>query len=229
MGARRLDGEMELLLHRDPRLLPDDDALHRALVHHVVHLLVARIEPAGAVREHGWIAAGLAHHFEAQRVDGTCRHTCHQGRAQPPAAFWKGDWNAAARALVAVRDADDPWLRRLLSTHLDDLDLADRALAFAFVRFLKASPDFGGDALGSLVRGLKSGADLDDLLLPLGGIDGAQRACTQALVPQAVRNGGDSLRDVAVSRSAAGWRRARPRPGSGGSEVPEHTPAEKAP
>lgn len=179
VGSRRTDGEMELLLLRDDALFPDDDALHRAVVHHGVHLLIARVAPAGALEGTGWLAAGLAHHFEARLVDGTCANTCHHGRPQPPSSFWNGDWEKAARVLVAAADEQEgkpSWLRVLLEKRLDDLDLADRAVALALVRFLEVSQGVGGEGLGRMVVAAKRGAGPEELLRPLGGIEAARSA-----------------------------------------------------
>jgi hypothetical protein len=166
-GVKLMGVEAVYSMWQDPRSLPDDEAVHRNIAHHVAHLLVCNAAPAGLLgsRKHGWIDEGLAHWFE-DKVTGKCANYCFEEVAlQPGAGFKGGRWRAPVRRIV-----DEGKCRpfaELSALNADQLEFQDHALAFAYVDFLLTTR--GGAKFRDLVRLVKKG-ELRDALQAVYGL-----------------------------------------------------------
>jgi hypothetical protein len=175
------------VLHNAAGVVRDDAALHRLLVHHVAHLLAARLAPAGAFDPAwGWFEEGLAAWLEADLCLGGADSICYQERAQPPRPFWGGNPRVAARSLLAKGRL--PPLADLAGREADDLDLEQRTTAFAFVDWLQRAAGVPithelthpEPTLLALVRAAKAGEPVREALrrargIEIGALDAALR------------------------------------------------------
>jgi hypothetical protein len=117
--------------------LPRDAvALHGVVVHAAAHLLLGQRLSAELRDElgYGWLDAGFAHWCEAEFAAGARQSCCVLERLQAPREFQNGNWRQAVRAMVDAGTL--PALSELLAVERSDLDLAQHAIAFAFVDFL---------------------------------------------------------------------------------------------
>lgn len=140
-GIGNWSGTRGVLVVRHDAALPDDAALHRQVVHGVVHLLLAPLQPAGSSLDEsgwGWLEEGLAHWFEADLGGGVCECLCHLGRVQEPVRYWGGRWRTAARELLEAEEL--PALRDVAAREVIDLDLAGHVTAFALVDYWTCQP-----------------------------------------------------------------------------------------
>ena len=173
IGARSRARGACVLLHAPKR---DDAMLHRLVVHQVAHLLLANSEIA---ESWGWFEEGLAHWFEADRGAGICENLCYLERAQPARSFWNGRWRSAVRELLE-RDRL-PALDELFGRDVVDMNLEQRATAFAFVDWLTrtAAPPITHTQskptppLVQLLRAAKAGEPADAALRRCLGADRA--------------------------------------------------------
>lgn len=154
-GTKQMGVDAVYCMWHDLRSMPDDDALHRNIVHNVTHLLLANLAPAAWIgnRGHGWVDEGLAHWFE-DRITGKCTNFCYEEvLLQPGAGFKGGRWRVPVRRLV---DAGDLLSFPELSTkNTDQLEFRDHAHAFALVDHLLAV--HGGRKFAAFVVLLKQG------------------------------------------------------------------------
>lgn len=111
-------------------------ALHGVVVHAAAHLLLGQHLTAEVRDElgYGWLDAGFAHWCEAEFAAGALQTCCVLERLQAPRQFHDGNWRRAVRTMLD--DGRLPQLSELLAVERSDLDLAQHALAFAFVDFL---------------------------------------------------------------------------------------------
>ncbi len=144
------------------RSLPNDEAVHRYVVHNVTHLLLSMSKPALYLgnKKHGWLDEGVAHWFE-DRVTEKCTTYCYEEIALQAGAGWKGGkWRPAVRRLVDAGEAAT--FAALSGKHSDELLFVDHALAFAYVDFLLA--ERGGAKFRDFLRAVKGGAETRDAL-----------------------------------------------------------------
>jgi hypothetical protein len=155
-----------------------DATLHRMLVHHVTSLLLAQALPDVDLDDlgQGWLAAGLAHWFEADQTGG-CEDFGIQGHPQTPRLFQGGEWRKGVRDLL--EQGRLPRLAELLATESSDLDYVQHAQAFALVDLLAAktpAPVTPSDAsapmpLPQILAAAKAGKRGDAALAALLGND----------------------------------------------------------
>ena len=151
----------------DQRSLPDDEAVHRNLVHNVAHLLLSQMQPALFLgnRGHGWIDEGVAHWFE-DRLVGKCTNFCFEEvLLQSPASFRGGKWRQAVRQLVDGGKAVA--FAALADRNTDQLTFVEHTLAFAYVDFLLTA--HGGAKFRDFVRLVKRGQATREALLQVYG------------------------------------------------------------
>ncbi len=152
-GVKLMGVSLVYSMYRDGRVLPDDEAVHRSIVHNVTHLLLSSMKPTMWLgnRKHGWIDEGLAHYFE-YRVDGHCTNFCYEEVGISPGAGFKGGkWRVALRKQLeagALRKFTE-----LYQKNSDQLDFEAHAHAFAWVEFLIAV--HGGRKFADFVRWVK--------------------------------------------------------------------------
>lgn len=167
-GLKLMGPEYVYSMWHDRRSLPDDEAVHRNVVHHVTHLLLSQMPPAQWLgnRKHGWVDEGVAHWFE-DKVVGRCTNFCHEEVGMlPGAGFAGGRWRPAVRKLVDEGKA--PSFAALSAQNSDELTFAEHAFAFATVDFLLSM--HGGGRFRDFVRLLKGGTATRDALPQVYGL-----------------------------------------------------------
>jgi hypothetical protein len=156
-------------MHPERKSLPDDEAVHRNLVHNVTHLLLTQMKPALYLgnRKHGWIDEGVAHWFEDKLV-GKCTNYCYEEVALLAGEGFKGGkWRPAIRRLVDAGDVVT--FGALVQKQTDELKFSEHAFAFAYVDFLLATA--GGAKFRDLLRLVKSGTATRDALTQATGLN----------------------------------------------------------
>ena len=154
---------------QDLRSMPDDEGLHRNIVHHTTHLLLSQMKPMLWMgnRKHGWIDEGLAHWFE-NRIDGKCTNFCFEEvLMQPGAGFKGGRWQTPVRKLVD--DGEAASFAALSILNSDQLTFEQHAVAFAYVDFLIT--DRGGAKFRDMLRLLKQGKETREVLQAVYGLN----------------------------------------------------------
>jgi hypothetical protein len=123
-------------VYHDRRSMPDDEALHRTVVHNVAHLLLSQMRDAQWMgnRGHGWLDEGIPHWFE-ETIVGKCTNFCFEEiLLQAPPSFKGGKWRPAVRRLVDEGKA--PPFAEFAAKNSDQLTFVEHALCFAVVDFL---------------------------------------------------------------------------------------------
>jgi hypothetical protein len=158
----------------------DEAALHRAVVHDVVHLLGSTQRPPAWIGElrAGWADAGFAHWVE-DRLFGTCDNVCFH------AHYFRDDldpegWRDHVLKLVARDKVPD--LPALLARNTETLTLEDHAVAFSLVDFLMAK---GGGRFNAFLARLRTRTHARDALfeiyqLSLDGLEEQWRSWVEA-------------------------------------------------
>jgi len=149
-GTKLMGLECVYSMWQDLRSMPDDEALHRNIVHNTTHLLLSNALPSQFLgnRKHGWIDEGTAHWFE-DKVTGKCLNYCFEEILMVPGSGWKGGrWRTPVRKLVDEGKCKPFAELSMLNT--DQLDFQDHAVAFAYVDFLITA--HGGAKFRDLVR-----------------------------------------------------------------------------
>lgn len=155
------------LLGSDPRystcgnrqVARNDDALHRNLVHNVVHLLLSHQSPSiwiGNIKG-GWADAGLAHWFE-DRYWGICTNYCYQEQ-NTMVDFKGGKYKVAIRKLVATDKV--PPSATVFQKNTDTLTPVEHAVSFSYVDYLLS---IDGSKFAKLVQMLKKRKPTRDAL-----------------------------------------------------------------
>ena len=174
------------VLDNDPHTVPDDDALHRLMVHNLAHLMVARAAGGRVLDDDGWgwLDAGVAHWSAAAATaadspaDQVCDCFCHLDRPVPQRRYFGGHWRMAVRELLEAGQL--PALADIVGRGTSDLDLPQHATAFALVDFLTrplTGPTTGPAAapppspLPGLLRAAKTGQAPQEALRAVLGLD----------------------------------------------------------
>lgn len=171
-GCKLMGSEAAFCMWPEPRGLPDDAAVHRNVVHNVVHLLTSNLAPAGwfGNPRHGWVDEGLAHWFE-DKIGGKCTNWCFTETLVQPGQVYKGGrWRQAVRALADAGKLTS--LAAFADKSTDDLTMEERAQSFARIDFLIAA--HGGAKLRQLLVMLKEKAETRDALAAVYGISPLQ-------------------------------------------------------
>jgi hypothetical protein len=162
-------GEAAYCMYHDLRAMPDDDALHRNVIHNVTHLMLANLPPVIWIgnRKHGWIDEGLAHWFE-DKLTGKCTNFCYEEvLLQPGAGFKAGRWRVPVRQMVDAGKGKS--FAELSALNTDQLEFEDHALAFAYVDFLITTR--GGSLFADLCKKVKGGMPSRDALREVYHLD----------------------------------------------------------
>jgi hypothetical protein len=154
VGLKLMVPDYVYSMWQDRRSLPDDEAVHRNLVHNVTHLLLSMMQPAAFLgRGYGWLDEGIAHWFE-DKLTGKCTNFCFEEVLLLQTASFKGGvWRPVVRKLVDEGKA--PAFAALAERNTDQLDYVEHAFAFAHVDHLLAV--HGGAKLRDLLRLVKAG------------------------------------------------------------------------
>jgi hypothetical protein len=156
----------------DGRKLKDDEALHRNVVHQLVHGLMNAQPPVawtGKLRM-GWADEGLSLWFEERQLDdatGFC--------------FWRDEddlmrgpiQRSVARKLLAPGQTLD--LERLLTLDTVDMTRAEQTLGFALIDFLATR---GAADLGRLLERMRAQTPSRDAFMEIYGLPLAQLEST---------------------------------------------------
>jgi hypothetical protein len=131
---RGLEARTSLLL--DAVKMPDDEALHRNVVHHVVHGLMNVQEPVGYTGKlkMGWADEGLSLWFE-DRLLGLATGYCFWPEEEPR-GLRGGKWRPVLGKVLAAQDAFD--LERFLQLDTVEMTREQQALGFALIDYLAA-------------------------------------------------------------------------------------------
>lgn len=167
VGLKLMGPEYVYSMWNDKRSLPDDEAVHRNIVHNVTHLLLSQMKPAMFLgnKQHGWVDEGVAHWFE-DKVVGKCTNFCFEEiLLQSPASFRGGKWRPAVRQLVDEGKAIS--FAALSTRNTDQLGYVEHTFAFAFVDYLLAK--FGGARFRDFLRLLKREVATRDALQQVYG------------------------------------------------------------
>lgn len=167
IGLKLMGPEYVYSMWSDKRSMPDDEAVHRNLVHNVTHLLLSQMRPALFLgRKHGWLDEGIAHWFE-DRISGKCTNFCFEEiLLQSPASFRGGKWRPVVRK--AVDEGRAPSFAALSGRSTDQLDYLEHAFAFAFVDFLLQG--YGGAKFRDFLRRIKADVAARDALSQIYGL-----------------------------------------------------------
>jgi hypothetical protein len=168
VGLKLMGPEYVYSMWNDKRALPDDEAVHRNVVHNVAHLLLSQMQPAMFLgnHHHGWIDEGVAHWFE-DAVVGKCTNFCFEEILMlSPASFKGGKWRPAVRKLLD--DGKAPPFASFAGKNTDELNYVEHAFAFAAVDWLLAA--HGGGKFRDFVRLLKRDQATRDALQQVYGL-----------------------------------------------------------
>ena len=112
----------------------NDEALHRALIHYVVHLLLSAQAPVEWIgnQKAGWLDEGIAHWFE-DRHFGICDTYCFQEQ-NANVDFKGGRFRLNMRQMVV--DEKVPPIAEVFQQNIDTLTLPQHAASFSYVDFL---------------------------------------------------------------------------------------------
>ncbi|HEX6811833.1 MAG TPA: hypothetical protein VF384_09450 [Planctomycetota bacterium] len=167
VGLKSMGPEYVFSMWMDPRSIPDDEALHRNIVHMVTHLLLSQMPPAMWLgnHKHGWLDEGVAHWFE-DKIGGKCTNYCFEEILLLAGSGFKGGkWRPAVRKLVD--EGKGPSFATLSSLNTDQLDYEQHAFAFAYVDFLVTM--HGGAKFRDLLRLVKQDKPTRDALQTVYG------------------------------------------------------------
>lgn len=162
VGLKLMGPQYVYSMWQDRRTLPDDEAVHRNVVHNVTHLLLSEMPPGRFLgdKKLGWIDEGVAHWFE-DKVVGKCTNFCFEEvLLQAGAGFHGGKWRPAVRKLVDEGKA--PLFPTVGGRNTDELSFVEHAFAFAYVDFLLTA--HGGAKFRDLVRRCKSDQPMREAL-----------------------------------------------------------------
>jgi hypothetical protein len=167
VGLKLMGPQYVYSMWQDRRTLPDDEAVHRNVVHNVAHLLLSEMRPSQFLgnKKLGWIDEGVAHWFE-DKVVGKCTNFCFEEvLLQAGAGFQGGKWRAAVRKVVDEGKA--PSFPTVSGRNTDELSFVEHAFAFAYVDFLLTA--HSGGKFRDLVRACKSDRPLREALTDVYG------------------------------------------------------------
>jgi hypothetical protein len=167
VGTKLLGKDAVYCMWHNLRELPDDEALHRNVVHNVTHLLVANMAPAAYFGNpgNGWIDEGIAHWFE-DRIGGKCTNFCFEEVLLVGANTFKGGrWRAPVRRMCDAGELTS--LAALAGKNTDQLTFPEHAQSFAMIDCLVAV--HGGSKLRDFVRSIKGGTAMRDAMQAVYG------------------------------------------------------------
>lgn len=133
-GVKLLGHKGVYTMVRDKNNQPQDDDLHRSVVHNVSHLFLADLFDGVWIgnRKGGWLDEGLAHWFE-DKLFGQCTNFCYQEQ-NTLMSFKGGKWRMPVRSMVETGRM--PPFSETGSKMSDQLTAPEHALSFAYVDFL---------------------------------------------------------------------------------------------
>lgn len=162
VGTKLMGVDAVYCMWQEPRGLPDDDAVHRNLVHNLTHLLTSNCAPAAYFGNpgNGWVDEGLAHWFE-DKLFGKCTNYCFEEVLTQQGQTWKGGkWRPAVRAMLDAGEIQS--VAALAAKNTDQLTFPEHAQSFAMVDHLLAV--HGGAKLRDFVRLLKDKTEMRDAM-----------------------------------------------------------------
>ena len=148
-----------------PRLFPNDEQLHRNVMHNVTHLLLSSQSPIHwfGNRKGGWADEGLAHWFEDYYFQ-VCDNYCFQ-ESDTSGEFKGGKWKPGLRKELAADS--QRLLPALFEQNTDTLDLYQHALSFSLVDYLMTTD---GELLNKLFVEMRKKLSTRDALKKVYGI-----------------------------------------------------------
>jgi hypothetical protein len=162
-SVKEMGQRLVYLVWHDARLLRDDEALTRQVVHNATHLLVSAAHPVQWIgnRGHGWLDEGVAHWFE-DRVGDACSTFCFEEIGYRPGDnYERGRWRVGVRKLLESGELT-PFVD-VYGKKSDELTLHEHAQVFAYVDFVLAQ-ESGGRKLRAILERAKAGETMRDVL-----------------------------------------------------------------
>ncbi|MEY4831476.1 MAG: Peptidase superfamily [Planctomycetota bacterium] len=167
VGTKLMGLDAVYCMWQEPRGLPDDEALHRNIVHNVVHLLTANLQPAGYFGNpaNGWVDEGLAHWFE-DKIGGKCTNYCFEEVLTQQGQTYKGGrWRPAVRLLLDTGGMQS--LAAIGPKNTDQLTFPEHAQSFAMVDCLLTK--HGGEKFKAFLKQLKAKVEMRDAMQAVYG------------------------------------------------------------
>lgn len=167
VGTKLMGLDAVYCMWQEPRSVPDDEALHRNLVHNLVHLLTSNMAPAGYFGNpaNGWVDEGLAHWFE-DKIGGKCTNYCFEEiLTQQGQTFKGGRWRPAVRAMLDAGELQS--VTAIAPKNTDQLTFPEHAQSFAMVDCLIAA--HGGKKLREFLVQLKGKIEMRDAMQAVYG------------------------------------------------------------
>ena len=167
VGTKLMGVDAVYCMWQEPKSVPDDEALHRNLVHNLVHLLTSNMAPAGYFGNpaNGWVDEGLAHWFE-DKISGKCTNYCFEEiLTQQGQTFKGGRWRPAVRAMLDAGQLQS--VTALAPKNTDQLTFPEHAQSFAMVDCLIAV--HGGKKLREFLVQLKGKTEMRDAMQAVYG------------------------------------------------------------
>ena len=168
IGLKLMGPEFVYSMYQERRSMPDDEAVHRNIIHAVTHLLSSQMPPMLRLgnKGHGWIDEGLSHRFE-DKILGRCTNFCYEEiRLAAGAGFKGGKWRPAVRKLAD--EGKLPIFASFSGKQTDELSFPEHATSFALIDFLIASR--GGGKLRDLLRLVKDSVETRDAINRVYGL-----------------------------------------------------------
>ncbi|MSR38840.1 MAG: hypothetical protein EXS02_08400 [Planctomycetes bacterium] len=147
---------------QEPTTLPDDEALHRNIIHNTTHLLLCNLAPSLHLYDKhvGWIDEGFSHWFE-DKLTGKCTNFCYEEVLMQAAASFKGGrWRAPVRRMVDEGKLTS--FAALAQKNTDELDFPQHAQSFALIDWLLTV--HGGPKFKTFIGMIKAGKATRDAL-----------------------------------------------------------------
>ena len=169
VGLKLMGPEYAYSMWQDRRTLPDDEAVHRNIVHNTTHLLLSQMPPVMWLgnRQHGWVDEGVANWFE-DKIGGKCTNYCYEEVLIVSGAGFKGGkWRPAVRKLVD--EGKVPTFAALSGLNTDQLTYEQHAFAFAYVDWLITA--YGGAKFRDFVRLIKKEQPTRDAMTTVYGLN----------------------------------------------------------
>ncbi len=164
-GVKLLGARPVYSFFRDRNRLPDDDAVHRHVVHSVAHLLMSNAWLSNWVGKikGGWADEGVAHYFE-DLLFGQCTNYCYE-EIDSNVTFKGGKWRPPVREMIAKERCTS--FAALAQKNSTNLTTHEHAQSWSHCEYLIG---LDGAKFGALVRILQDKRPSSDALREVYGM-----------------------------------------------------------
>jgi hypothetical protein len=168
-GVKLLGAHPVYSFYRDRNRLPDDEAVHRHVVHSVAHLLLSNAWNSywiGNIKG-GWADEGVAHYFE-DLLFGQCTNYCYE-ELDTNVSFRGGKWRPPVHEMV-LKEKFTPFAQ-LATKNSTNLSTREHAQSWSHCEFLIG---IDGEKFAALVRALQEKRPSPEALREVYGMSVAQ-------------------------------------------------------